>query len=177
MTGSGSSFPPVVVMGVQGSGKSTLAEQIARRTGGRAVDGDRMHSEANVAKMAAGIPLTDEDRDPWLREIGLLLDAERDSGIVVVCSALRRAYRDLLRDEAPGTVFVHLFGTFELIAGRVNSRTHEYMPPVLLRSQFDTLEPLQANEQGIALDVVAPPAELADAAVAYLQGLRSPDAG
>ncbi len=174
MTGSGSSYPPIVVMGVQGSGKSTLAEQIAGRIGGRAVDGDRMHSEANVAKMAAGSPLTDEDRDPWLRAIGALLQAEREDGIVVVCSALRRAYRDLLRSEAPGAVFVHLHGSFELISSRVNSRTHEYMPPALLRSQFDILEPLQPDEQGIALDVVASPAELTDEAVAYLQTLRRP---
>jgi len=168
MTAAGSSFPPIVVMGVQGSGKSTLAEQVARRIGGRAVDGDRLHSEANVAKMAAGIPLVDADREPWLRAIGRLLDAERDTGIVVVCSALRRSYRDLLRSEAPGTVFVHLFGSFELISSRVNSRIHEYMPPALLRSQFDTLEPLQEDEAGIALDVSASPEELADAAVAFL---------
>lgn len=175
MTGPGSS-PPIVVMGVQGSGKSTVAELLAERLGARAVDGDRLHSAANVAKMAAGVPLGDEDREPWLRTIGRLLDADRDTGIVVVCSALRRSYRDLLRSEAPGTVFVHLFGSFELISSRVNSRTHEYMPPALLKSQFDTLEPLQDDEAGIALDVSASPAQLADAVVAFLRVLRPADA-
>lgn len=171
MTGT-DSHPPIVVMGVQGSGKSTLARLVAERIGGRAVDGDRLHSADNVAKMAAGIPLVDEDREPWLQTIGRLLDAERDTGIVVVCSALRRSYRDLLRSEAPGAVFVHLFGSFELISSRVNTRTHEYMPPALLKSQFDTLEPLQDDEAGIALDVAASPDELADAVVAFL-GERS----
>src|SRR5690606_30296083 len=113
--------------------------------------------------------LDDADREPWLRTIGKLLHEERQLGIVVVCSALRRAYRDLLRSEAPGTVFVHLFGSFELIASRVNRRTHEYMPPELLKSQFDTLEPLGADEAGIALDVAASPGEIVDAAVAYLR--------
>jgi carbohydrate kinase (thermoresistant glucokinase family) len=162
------SYPPIVVMGVQGSGKSTIAELLAERIGGRAVDGDRLHSSENVAKMAAGIPLDDADREPWLRTIGELLHEERHLGIVVVCSALRRVYRDLLRSEAPGTVFVHLFGSFDLIASRVNGRTHEYMPPELLRSQFDILEPLGADEAGIALDVAASPGEIVDAAVAYL---------
>jgi carbohydrate kinase (thermoresistant glucokinase family) len=176
MTGS-AARPPVVVMGVQGSGKSTIAELLARRIGGRAVDGDRLHSPENVAKMAAGIPLDDADREPWLRTIGGILDAERDSGIVVVCSALRRAYRDLLRQVAPGTEFVHLYGSYELISARVNTRTHEYMPPGLLRSQFEILEPLEPDEAGIAIDVAATPEQIVADAVAYLARGRVTDAG
>ncbi|NYD53129.1 gluconokinase [Microbacterium pseudoresistens] len=160
--------PPVVVMGVQGSGKSTIAELLASRTGGRAVDGDRLHPADNVARMAAGVPLSDADREPWLRTIGDLLDAHRGDNIVVVCSALRRNYRDLLRDRAPGTVFVHLSGSFELISERVDARTHEYMPPALLRSQFASLEPLEPDEDGIVIDVAAAPVRIVDEAVAFL---------
>ncbi len=165
-------YPPVVVMGVQGSGKSTIAAMLAERIGGRFVDGDRLHSAQNVAKMASGMPLTDADREPWLHTIGGVLDAGRADGVVVVCSALRRSYRELLRADAPGTVFVHLHGDYELIASRVGARTHEYMPPGLLRSQFDSLEPLEHDEPGIALDVAATPEEIADAAMAYLRAPR-----
>ncbi|WP_261164604.1 gluconokinase [Microbacterium sp. Marseille-Q6965] len=172
MTPPASSYPPVVVMGVQGAGKSTIANMLAERIRGRYVDGDRLHSAENVAKMASGVPLTDEDRVPWLHAIGATLASGRDRGIVVVCSALRRAYRDVLRADAPGTVFVHLHGSFELIWSRVNSRSHEYMPPVLLRSQFDSLEPLQPDEAGIVLDVAETPHALVDAAVAFLDRRR-----
>ena len=165
-------LPPIVVMGVQGSGKSTIASMMAERIGGRFVDGDRLHSAENVAKMAAGTPLTDADREPWLHTIGGLLDEGRSGGIVIVCSSLRRSYRDLLRADAPGTVFVHLHGAFELIAGRVAARSHEFMPPTLLRSQFDSLEPLEADEAGIVLDVAQTPAAIADAAVAWVRETR-----
>ena len=167
-----SALPPIVVMGVQGSGKSTIAELIAERIGGRFIDGDRLHTPENVAKMAAGSPLTDADREPWLHTIGGLLDGGRDEGIVIVCSALRRRYRELLRADAPGTVFVHLHGDFELISGRVAARSHEFMPPTLLRSQFDSLEPLEADEAGIVLDVAQTPAAIADAAVAWVRETR-----
>ncbi len=167
------SLPPIVVMGVQGSGKSTVAELIARRIGGRYIDGDRLHPAENVAKMAAGVPLTDADREPWLHVIGDVLQTGRGEGIVVVCSALRRAYRDLLRADAPGTVFVHLHGSFDLIASRVSARSHEYMPPSLLQSQFDALEHLDVDESGILLDVADSPQGIADAAVAFVQALRN----
>lgn len=168
MTARASSCPPVVVMGVQGAGKSTVASLLAERIYGRYIDGDRLHSAANVAKMASGEPLTDEDRLPWLHAVGEALRSGRDGGVVVVCSALRRAYRDLLRADAPGTVFVHLHGSFDLIRSRVGVRSHEYMPPALLRSQFDSLEPLQDDEAGIVLDVAQTPSALVDAAVSYL---------
>lgn len=168
-----SAYPPVVVMGVQGAGKSTIASMLAQRIGGRYVDGDRLHSAENVAKMASGIPLTDEDRLPWLHAIGGTLAAEGERGIVVVCSALRRAYRDVLRADAPDTVFVHLHGSFELIWSRVNARRHEYMPPSLLRSQFASLEPLQPDEPGIVLDVADSPPAIVAAAVAFLDERRA----
>ncbi len=170
MTSLAASLPPIVVMGVQGSGKSTIADLIARRIGGRYVDGDRLHPPENVAKMAAGVPLTDVDREPWLHIIGDVLEQGRAEGIVVVCSALRRAYRDMIRADAPGAVFVHLHGPFELISERVNARSHEYMPPSLLRSQFDALEPLEPDEAGIVLDVTGTPDAIADAAVAFVRG-------
>ncbi|WP_370589327.1 gluconokinase [Salinibacterium sp. ZJ70] len=166
------SLPPVVVMGVQGSGKSTVAELIAERIGGRYIDGDRLHPAENITKMATGVPLTDADREPWLHVIGDVLQTGRDTGIVVVCSALKRAYRDLLRADAPGAVFVHLHGSFELISSRVNARSHEYMPASLLQSQFDALEPLDVDESGICLDVADSPQRIADAAVAFVQTHR-----
>lgn len=173
MSAHASSLPPIVVMGVQGSGKSTIAALIAERIGGSFVDGDRLHSAENVAKMATGIPLTDADREPWLHTIGAVLADGRERGIVVVCSSLRRAYRDLLRGDAPGTVFVHLHGAFELIASRVNARAHEFMPPALLQSQFDALEHLTGDESGVLLDVADSPEEIADAAVAFVRAHRS----
>ena len=155
-------------MGVQGSGKSTIAALIADRIHGTYIDGDRLHSDENVARMAAGIPLTDADREPWLRLIGSRLEGGRGAGIVIVCSALKRRYRDLLRAEAPRTVFVHLHGSRELIQARVEARSHEYMPPSLLASQFATLEPLADDEDGVVVDVSLSPAAIVDRVMDYL---------
>jgi gluconokinase len=160
-----SAIPPIVVMGVQGAGKSTIGSMIAERLGLVFVDGDRLHSEENVARMAAGIALTDDERLPWLRDIGRVLSDGRDRGIVVVCSALKREYRDLLRDSVPDLFVVDPEGPMELVAARISEREHEYMPPELLQSQYDILEPLAADERGVIVDIALQPDEITDAAV------------
>lgn len=156
--------PPIVVMGVQGAGKSTIGSLLAGRLGVAFVDGDRLHPEENVARMAAGIPLTDADRMPWLREVARVLAEGADEGIVVVCSALKRSYRDILREAAPQLFVVDPEGPMEVIAERIAARNHEYMPPELLQSQYDTLQPLQADEQGVVVDIRLSIAEIIDAA-------------
>lgn len=157
----------IVVMGTQGVGKSTIGAMLADRLGVPFVDGDRLHSERNIERMAAGTPLTDEDRDPWLREVGRALrEGTAGGGIVIACSALRRRYRDLLREFAPAVYIVEPYGDIELIAARISGRNHEYMPPELLQSQYDTLEPLGEDEHGIRVDVAATPQQLIDRIVA-----------
>lgn len=143
---------PIVVMGVSGSGKSTVGAALARRLQVPFVDADTLHPPANIAKMAAGQPLSDDDRYPWLAEVGEWLAAHRDGG-VASCSALKRKYRDQLRAHCAGVEFLHLAGSPELIGGRVAARTGHFMPAALLRSQFDTLEPLGVDEAGATVDV------------------------
>lgn len=140
----------VVVMGVSGAGKSTIGAALALELGWRFIDADDHHPPANVAKMAAGVPLTDSDRAPWLDALNLLLRNEKHA--VVACSALKQSYRDRLTAGVPGAVFVYLRGEFELINGRLAGRRHRYMPASLLKSQFETLEP---PEKSIAVDVDA----------------------
>ncbi|ASW95408.1 gluconokinase [Mycobacterium intracellulare] len=142
---------PVVVMGVSGSGKSTVGAALARRTRVPFVDADTLHPAANIAKMAAGEPLDDDDRYPWLDKVGEWLTAHRDGG-VVSCSALKKEYRDRLRAHCPGVEFLHLSGSAELIAGRLAARTDHFMPAALLRSQLDTLEALGPDEAGMTVD-------------------------
>ena len=148
-------IPRWVVMGVAGCGKSSLGAALANRLGIRFIEGDRYHSPENVAKMSAGVPLTDGDRLHWLASLqGEIRDSvQRGEGIVVACSALKRRYRDLLREGAPGLRFAHLDGTRELIAARMNARVGHYMPLSLLDSQFAALEALQPDEAGIVLDI------------------------
>lgn len=155
-------IPAVVVMGVQGSGKSTIGALLARRLGAVFVDGDTLHSEDNVLSMAAGNALTDEQRMPWLREVGQVLADGKAGGIVVACSALKREYRDLLREFVSDLFVVDPEGTMELVAERITERQHEYMPPELLQSQYDTLEPLQADEFGMVVDISRSPSELVE---------------
>lgn len=140
-------------MGVAGVGKSTIAQRLAADLDLALAEGDDFHPEANIAKMSSGRPLTDEDRWPWLRALADWTEQKRDAGrsTVVTCSALRRVYRDILRRPDPRTFFVHLYGEEGLLRERMESRDH-FMPASLLRSQFDTLEPLQPDESGVAVD-------------------------
>jgi carbohydrate kinase (thermoresistant glucokinase family) len=147
----------VVVSGVSGSGKSTVGELLARRLEVPFCDGDDLHPQSNVEKMHAGIPLDDDDRRPWLLRVGAWL-SEHPSGAVVACSALKRSYRDLIRAGSPRAWVVQLVGDPELIRTRQAARTGHFMPPSLLPSQFATLEPLEADEAGLTVDV-APPVE------------------
>ncbi|WP_128375509.1 gluconokinase [Streptomyces cavernae] len=160
----------IVVMGVTGTGKSTIGSLLAARLGVVYADGDDFHPPANIEKMTAGTPLTDEDRWPWLDTIGAWAhERAAGPGGVVSCSALRRVYRDRLRAAEPGVVFVHLTGDRELIAERIDRRKGHFMPTALLDSQFATLEPLQTDEPGVAVDVSGKPEEIADRAVAALE--------
>ncbi len=147
----------LVVMGVSGCGKSTIARALHERLGWEYAEGDAYHPQANIDKMASGRPLVDEDRWPWLR---ILADwtAERDARgepTIMACSALRRPYRDLLREGGEGTYFVHMHGDKGLLLERMESREH-FMPPTLLESQLDTLEMLGPDERGIVVDIANP---------------------
>lgn len=153
--------PVLVVMGVSGCGKSTVGALLARRLGLPFAEGDDFHPTANVQKMAAGIPLTDEDRWPWLAIVGAWLGDHRAGG-VVACSALREVYRDALRAAAPEAYFVHLAAGREELARRLSGRHGHFMPAALLDSQLATLEPLRAGEAGITLDAVQLPDRIVD---------------
>jgi carbohydrate kinase (thermoresistant glucokinase family) len=160
--------PRIVVMGVQGSGKSTLGALLAARLDVDFVDGDDLHPEQNKQLMAAGTPLTDENRLPWLHAVGEQLAHGADTGVVVACSALKRSYRDLLRGYAPDLFVLHPYGARELVAARISAREHEYMPPSLLDSQYNTLEPLSDDERGLTVDPALPPDAIADRACAHV---------
>jgi gluconokinase len=148
-----------VVMGVAGSGKSTVGALLAARLGVPFADGDAFHPPANRAKMAAGTPLTDADRAPWLDAIAAWLDAH--GRCVVACSALRRAYRDRLR--RPDVCFVYLHGSRELLASRIAARTAHFFPPKLLDSQLADLEPPAPDENAITVSIELPPEAIVEA--------------
>jgi gluconokinase len=159
----------IVVMGVSGSGKSTVGQLIAARLACPFRDADSFHPPANIAKMSSGQPLTDEDRWPWLRAISAWIAEHRAAGTtcVVTCSALKRVYRDIVTDHQRADVrLVHLAGSFELIAARLAARKGHFMPPALLKSQFDALEPPTADERAITVSIDATPEEIAARAVA-----------
>lgn len=160
----------VVVMGVAGCGKTTVGETIARTLSWRFQEGDALHPAANVAKMAGGTPLSDEDRWPWLAAIAAVMAGWRavgESG-VVTCSALKRAYRDALRDGHADVRILHLAGSRDLIGGRLAARRGHFMPPALLDSQFAALEPPGGDEATLTLDVALRPDALAAQAVTWL---------
>ncbi len=151
-----------VVMGVSGCGKSSIGLQLASALEVPFLEGDSYHSYANVAKMTAGVPLTDADRADWLLALhNEIRDARlRSSGLVLSCSSLKRRYRDLLRSADPELRFAHLAGPRSLIATRMAARKDHYMPTALLDSQLATLEPLQDDEAGIVLDIAEAPEAL-----------------
>ena len=150
----GNHIPPLVIMGVSGCGKSTIGALLGAHLGVTFADGDDYHPEANKVKMGEGIPLTDDDRWPWLAEIGKALASSAANGPgIVACSALKRTYRDLLRSYAPDAVFVHLTGSAGTISQRINARVHEYMPATLLASQLETLEAPEADERHISAGI------------------------
>ncbi|MGH3899267.1 MAG: gluconokinase [Pseudonocardiaceae bacterium] len=154
----------LVVMGVSGSGKSTVAARLASRTGCALADGDDFHPASSVARMAAGDPLDDTLRKPWLAAIARWLAerAARGECAVVSCSALTRAYRDVLRGAGSEVRIVHLAGPPELVAQRLVTRRGHFMPPELLDSQYAALEPLDPDEPGITVDLTATPDQIAD---------------
>ncbi|PSK97813.1 gluconate kinase (SKI family) [Murinocardiopsis flavida] len=159
-----------VFMGVSGSGKSTVAVAVARRLGLPLAEADAFHPPANIAKMSAGVPLTDTDREPWLRALAEWIAERERAGehSAMACSALRRDYRDILRSGAPDVRFVHLDGGVDLIAARLRERSGHFMPAGLLASQAATLEPLAPDEPGTVLDIGASPEELIGRAEAEL---------
>ena len=143
---------PIVVMGVSGSGKSTVGAALAQRLRVPFADADDFHPPANIAKMTAGEALNDDDRYPWLEAIGEWLAGHRQGG-VMSCSALKRKYRDQLRNHCADVEFLHLSGAPDTIGKRQASRPGHFMPASLLESQFRTLEPLEADERGVAIDI------------------------
>ena len=147
----------LVVMGVSGSGKSTIADKLAERLGWTYEDGDKFHPASNVAKMSAGQPLTDEDRWPWLRAIAdeIVRICGAGEHAVIACSALKRAYRDILVHRRDDVRIVYLKGTPKLIADRLAQRKDHFMPPGLLASQFKTLEPPDASENPVTVSIDA----------------------
>lgn len=165
----------LVVMGVSGSGKSTVARLLADGLGWPMAEADDFHSPANIVKMESGIPLTDADREPWLRSLRDWI-SERDAAgesTVATCSALKRSYRDLLRGATSRVRFIHLSGTREVIGARLSGRSGHFMPPALLDSQYADLQPLGADEDGITVDVEAAPEEIVERVRAGL-GLQPP---
>ena len=148
----------LVVMGVSGSGKSTIADGLAERIGWRSEDGDKFHPASNIAKMSAGHPLTDEDRWPWLQAIANEIDRVCKAGerAVIACSALKRAYRDVLVHGRSDVRIVYLEGTQQLIVDRLARRKGHFMPPGLLDSQFKTLEPPARDENAVTVSIDAP---------------------
>lgn len=158
-----------VVMGVSGCGKSSIGAALAARLGAPFIEGDAFHSEANVAKMSAGVALTDDDRRDWLLSLRDKL-AARKGGAVLSCSSLKRTYRDLLRSAGGDVRFAHLAGERGLLLERVSNRPGHYMPPSLLDSQLSTLEPLQPDEAGITLDIRDTPEQLVGQILASVRG-------
>lgn len=166
-----------VIMGVAGSGKSSVGIALGQRVAARYIDGDDLHPATNIEKMAAGIPLTDEDRRPWLEQVGEVLRAA-EGPLLVGCSALKRAYRDLIRAKAGGpVVFIHLAGSPALIAERMSARQAHFMPTSLIDSQFAALQPLAPDETGFAVDIGLPLDAVVAAAAKQLGGMREWDAG
>jgi gluconokinase len=161
----------IVVMGVSGVGKSSVMAALAERLGWPTLEGDALHPPTNIEKMAAGVPLDDADRAPWLARIAAWIgdrEAERSSAIVT-CSALRRAYRDVLRSGHPSVWFIHLVAARDVIATRIEHREGHFMPGAMLGSQLEALELLEPDEPGWAVEALAPPDDIAERVIAHLR--------
>ena len=163
----------VVFMGVSGSGKTTVAERVARELGLPFAEADAFHPRSNIDKMAAGTPLTDDDRRPWLRELSAWIAAHERQGrsTVMACSALKRSYRDLLREGAAKVYFLHMHGPEEVIRERIAVREGHFMPPALLRSQLEALQPLERDEEGREFDVRGDVDALVRDSLAYVRAV------
>jgi carbohydrate kinase (thermoresistant glucokinase family) len=166
------SLSALVVMGVSGAGKSTIGAMLARRLGWEYEDGDWFHPQRNIDKMHAGLPLSDEDRWPWLRAIARNIDETRKTGghVIIACSALKRAYRSILVGERPDVRLIYLKGDHNLIARRLATRYGHFMPPQLLDSQFTALEEPQASEHPIVVSIDLPPRTIIETIMAKLGG-------
>jgi ribose 5-phosphate isomerase A len=172
--------PPIlVIMGVSGAGKSTVARELAARLGWAFEEGDALHPEANVAKMHAGIPLTDADRQPWLERVAAWIDDQRASKQpgIITCSALKRSYRRIIIGDRPEVRLVYLRGGHDLIAEHLAGRERHFMPPSLLQSQIDTLEEPGPDEDPLTVDVGPPAAQVADEIIRLLGASAALGAG
>lgn len=159
-----------IVMGVTSCGKSEVGQALAEALGGPFIEGDALHGDANIAKMSAGTPLTDDDRWPWLARIAEAIQ-HSEKPVAASCSSLRRAYRDALRSGVDNSLFfVHLHASESTLSARMQARTDHFMPVSLLQSQLATLEPLAADEAGVVVDVSVSLAAVIDAALREVRG-------
>jgi carbohydrate kinase (thermoresistant glucokinase family) len=161
----------LIVMGVSGSGKSTVAKTLAERLGLVYLEGDDFHSPENIEKMEAGIPLTDEDRWPWIAAMNAHIKQElkEGRGVILAASVLKKIYRTTLTDDLPQARFIYLKGSKALLLARMKARTGHFMPPALLESQLETLEEPQADEHALTVSIEAPPDEVIEEIIRGLE--------
>lgn len=158
----------IVVMGVSGCGKSSVGKALAQKIGANFIDGDDLHPESNKKKMSSGVPLDDSDRWPWLQSVGETLEGNQN--IVVACSALKEVYRERILSFAPGTKFIHLNGSKEMLLSRLKKRSDHFMPTELLDSQLQTLEQLAPSEPGRVFDIGKPIGQLVSDIAHWVEG-------
>ena len=168
-------LPILVVMGVTGAGKTTIAQVLATRLGWAYRDGDALHPVANIARMHAGIPLTDADRKPWLDRVAAWIDGRRAAKLpgIITCSALKRAYRRIVIGDRPGVRLVYLRGSRDLLAARLAGRLGHFMPASLLQSQLDTLEEPDPAEDPLIVDIGRPIGDIAEDIIRQLGTLAA----